>query len=629
MMMPIHPQTLEALKDLRQYLPRAAQTLDVDLGEGFPHWRRTLDRKLLPRLQHDMPLVAAICGGGSTGKSTLFNALIGQPVSPVGGRAGLNRRVLAATQKMDPHPGGILDYLGHIFEGPPGPLKNREQLFSPGPPLYCEKDTAPQRVVLLDTPDIDTGADGQYANRDLARQCLEVADVFIYIFTNATYNNLDNTDFIARMLTGVGTRPCYLIYRVYPGFTGAEVREHALTVERNIYGNSGSGHVLGIYRADEDNAVAAGEKPMQLHPVQGTSPELGAALADLDPAPIRARLLETMFEDAMAQARGMAGQVHDAHRHLNQYVHALETAQNRCVQKALSHFPTDRVLRRFARIWLESDPPHIKFMRRTGKVIEWPLKTVINTVQRLKDSGPLKKPPSSEEALGRQLEMDLLSAANQLYQKSIGPDLSVNAQTVAAPAVARAAQARLGRRPWEATLQTISEQKDEVLSWSTQLDGDLKALADQLRRRMGILDQIRQTFAAMLNVIPATAAITYILHTGDPVGAAGIKVKLTGLFGLHDLYALIAIPATAGMSGADRKQLGQMLGPLAKTWLEHKFKVVGDLFEAQISGEVLDTVREAKSRSADLVRQIDQALALASKASGSREPGFRSTHARG
>jgi hypothetical protein len=607
--MAINPETIEALKNLRQHLPRVAEALDVDLGEGFPHWHRTLDRKLLPRLQHDMPLVAAICGGGSTGKSTLFNALIGQPVSPVGGRAGLNRRVLVATQKMAYHPSGILDYLGHNFESVPGPLENQEQLLSPGPPLYFENDTVPQRVVLLDTPDIDTGAKGQYTNRALARQCLEVADVFIYIFTNATYNNLDNTDFITRMLTGMGKRPCYLIYRVYPGFTGAEVREHALTVERNIYGTSDSGHVLGIYRADEDNAVAAGERPMQLRPVEDTRPALGAALAHLDPAPIRARLLETMFEDAMDQARQMTRQIHGAQSHLNQYVRALEITQERCVQKALSHFPTDRVLRRFARIWLESDPAHIKFMRNTGKVIEWPLKTVIKTVQRFKGADPMKKPPSSEETLARQLEMDLLTAANQLYQKSIGPDLSVNSQSVSTPAVARAAQARLGQKLWETTLQTIADQKDEVLSWSTQLDSDLKLLADQLRRRMGIMDQIRQTFAAMLNVIPATAAITYILHTGDPVGAAGIKVKLTGLFGLHDLYALIAIPATAGMSGADRRQLEQMLGPLAKTWLEHKFKVVDELFEAQISGEVLNTVREAKTRSEDLVQQIDQALA--------------------
>jgi nicotinamide riboside kinase len=59
-------------------------------------WTHALDVKLLPKLHPDFPLVVAICGGGSAGKSTLFNSLVGRPVSPMGGRAGLNRRVLAA-----------------------------------------------------------------------------------------------------------------------------------------------------------------------------------------------------------------------------------------------------------------------------------------------------------------------------------------------------------------------------------------------------------------------------------------------------------------------------------------------------------------------------------------------------
>ena len=79
--MPITPHTIEALAFLRKCLPRAAEDLNMDFGEGFDLWRRTLDRKLLPRLHKDFPLVAAICGGGSTGKSTLFNSLAGTAVS--------------------------------------------------------------------------------------------------------------------------------------------------------------------------------------------------------------------------------------------------------------------------------------------------------------------------------------------------------------------------------------------------------------------------------------------------------------------------------------------------------------------------------------------------------------------
>lgn len=607
------PDTLSALKVLRQYLPMAADDLNLDLGESFPHWVQTLDRKLLPRLDGDFPLVAAICGGGSTGKSTLFNTLVGHRVSPTGGRAGLNRRVLVATTKSHTPQQALLDYLGHTFGEAPRPLENQEQLITPGRPLYYESEALPQRVVLLDTPDIDTGAKGHYANRDLARQSLEVADLFVYIFTNATYNNLDNTDFIARMLTGVGTRPSYLIYRVYPSFSDDEVREHAGTVIKNIYGPDGGGNVLGLFRADEDNGVAAGEKPMVLRSVQGSHSSLDGALAALDPAPLRGRLLATMFDDAVDQAKQMNRKIHGVKAHLEEYAHALETAQSKCVQNALSHFPTDRVLRRFAQIWLDSDPTHIKLMRGTGKVIEWPMKTVIKTVRRLKDPKQSKKKPSSEEKLSLQLEMDLLSAANQLYKVSVEPKISLGVQSVTAPAVVRTAQARLEEKPWQATLEVIAAKKKEVLSWSAQLDAELKTLADDLRQRMGLMDQIRQTFAAMLNVIPATAAVTYILHTGDPVGAAGIKVKLTGLFGLHDLYALIAIPATASMSKADRKQLEQMLGPLAGTWLAHKLNVVRELFEEQISGDVFNSVRLAQSKAEALVQKIDQALAKLDK----------------
>ena len=82
--MQITAQTIEALTVLRDCLPQAAADLSLDFGERFGHWCRTLDRKLLPRLGPGFPLVAAICGGGSAGKSTLFNSLSGKPTGPPG-----------------------------------------------------------------------------------------------------------------------------------------------------------------------------------------------------------------------------------------------------------------------------------------------------------------------------------------------------------------------------------------------------------------------------------------------------------------------------------------------------------------------------------------------------------------
>jgi len=603
----MNPATISALERMRRCLPEAAEALSLDMGPSFDHWIKTLDRKILPRLHPDVPLVAAICGGGSTGKSTLFNTLIGKPISPTGGRAGLNRRVLIAVHQ---HHRGLLHQLQEAFDAPPAPLEQPEQLLAPGHPLVCHSTAIPDNLMLLDTPDIDTGAKGTYANRDQARQSLEVADLFIYIFTNATYNNLDNTNFIASMFTGMGTRPCYLVYRVYTSFSDEDVREHAGVVAANIYGQDKDKNILGIYRADEDNGVAAGQSLMTLRPVAGDGQPLAAALAGLDTAALRTRLLGSMIDDAMDQGRQMTAAAAEEKSALDQYARALEKSQNHCVQLALSHFPTDRVLRRFAKIWLDSDPAHIKLMRRTGSAIQWPMKTLIKTVRYFKAGTENNQPPSSADELARQVEMDLLTAANRLYQDSVNDRISMDSRQIEAPAAVLEERKALCQRPWEATLKTILSQKETVLRWSAQLDDDLNQLADELRSRMGLMDQIRQTFAALLNVIPATAAVTYILHTGDPVGAAGIKVKLTGLFGLHDLYALIAIPATAGMSRADRSQLELLLAPLARTWLAHKSKAVGSLFEHHITGAIFNRLSALQKHTDSLLQEIGDTTAI-------------------
>ena len=85
-----------------------------------------------------------------------------------------------------------------------------DQLTTPGDPLLHYRCNAlPAGLALVDTPDFDTGSGGSYQNREMAERSLRAADVLVYIFTNANYNNRDNTDFIARMLTAVGTRNCF------------------------------------------------------------------------------------------------------------------------------------------------------------------------------------------------------------------------------------------------------------------------------------------------------------------------------------------------------------------------------------------------------------------------------------
>lgn len=158
-------------------------------------------------------------------------------------------------------------------------------------------------------------------------------------------------------------------------------------------------------------------------------------------------------------------------------------------------------------------------------------------------------------------------------------------------------------------IASILSSTEKLLDTSGQIDRDLEALVETFRKRMNLLSKIGQTFSAFLNVLPATVAVTYILSTGDPVGAAGIKVKLSGLFGLKDLYALVALPATSGLRTADRAQLESLIGPIAETWLNHKLDVIQALFQDTISGETLEKVERIYSDSDQYINDLNRLLA--------------------
>jgi hypothetical protein len=169
-------------------------------------------------------------------------------------------------------------------------------------------------------------------------------------------------------------------------------------------------------------------------------------------------------------------------------------------------------------------------------------------------------------------------------------------------------QAFLQNRGWSETRQSLLSVKDKILRISGNMDKELGRIVERFRSSMSFGDRLRQTFSAALNVIPATAAVTYILHTGDPIGAAGIKVKLTGLLGLKDLYALVAIPVTAGVKQADMKQLQTILEPLAKAWFDDKLNMVETLFKEAITGKIFQTGQLLLSEAQEKIRRIESDL---------------------
>jgi hypothetical protein len=635
-------RTIDAVAKLKETLAALANLMPPELQPDVDAWQEAVAKRLLPRLRPEFPLVAAICGGGSAGKSTLFNTLIGQAVSPTGGRAGMNRRPLIALSTVHREQPGVAEALLDPFDCPPRLMENTEQLTTPGDPLLFYTDGLPAGLALLDTPDFDTGAGGNYQNREMAERSLRAADVLVYLFTNANYNNRDNTDFIARMLTSVGTRNSFLIYRAYAAFSDQEIKDHAGTVARNLYGEKARQHVLGVYRAGEDNRVAAGQQPLAVVPVGQETDGLLQALSGMDPRQVKGDLHRSIFKDVIAQGRGFLDKIKDSQRHLTLYLEGLRTVQRKSVQEAMGHLPMDAVVRRFSKIWRDTDPSHVKIMRQTGKVVETPVRLMMKAARWMGRGQAGLKTDKADSGSDAALEADLMRAANGLRKAAVDPQIvlslaptdpmasrfreglqrlaqtgntgepggesGLTAFTIPLHPALRQAQRDLIQDHWAAVVDSMLARKETLLGLTGQLEKELQRLAAEQRARMSTFDQVRQTFSALLNIIPATAAVTYVLHTGDPVGATGIKVKLAGLFGLNDLYALVAIPATSGMKKADLKQLEALLAPVARAWLTYKLTAVEALFEEKITGGMLQTGALALENAAGGIASMEESL---------------------
>ena len=640
----------EALKDLRGNIPRLAELLRLGENQDITSWTHIVDTKLLARFSSDFPVVAAVCGGGSSGKSTLFNSLLEEQLAPTGGKAGINRRVLFSVPADRATETDLLTALAQPFESELEPLQDIQYLSSPGDPLYVLNRTVASNLVLLDTPDFDTGAKGRYINREVTRRALEASDILIYIFTNSNYNNRDNTDFISQMLTGIGRRKCFLIYRVYPSFTEQEIIEHAMTVARGIYNDDAKKFLLGIYRADEDNRVAAGKRFMKLRPVFPDGPEIMNALASVDTRKLRWELHASILRDVLQRSEKIFEEARISVDELQLYLDAFQTAQGYCVHDALKRFPMDRVMGRFARIWSKSDPLHIKFMRKTGGLIELPLKAALGAAGWVKDQFEAGNAgQESSDDFQEKLDEDLTTAVTSMHLQSVGPQISANAaltdpvakrmfETInrirekkslpktqnpraqssddgktftffVSPHPAVLPQQQVLRdKEFKTILKAILSQREDLMEITQDMDKDLQDLADHFRSKMNLWAKINQTFWASLNVLPASVAITYVLSTGDPVGAVGIKVKLTGLIGAKDLYALIAIPVTTGVKKADQKQLEVMLGPIAQTWFNHKLKKAQLLFEQHITGGILEAADTAVTAAGQMIHEIEKKM---------------------
>ncbi|WP_159620823.1 dynamin family protein [Ruania rhizosphaerae] len=147
------------------------------------HLLAQLDDYVLPRAAAlDAPLLVVVGGSTGAGKSTLVNALVGEPVATTGALRPTTRDPLLIHHPSDAGwfvPARILPHLARQRgDGTP------QDRGAGGVVRLVETSAVGPGIALLDAPDIDSVVD---ANRELAGQLLAAADLWIFVTTAHRY----------------------------------------------------------------------------------------------------------------------------------------------------------------------------------------------------------------------------------------------------------------------------------------------------------------------------------------------------------------------------------------------------------------------------------------------------------
>lgn len=155
-------------------------------GAAAP-WLNLLRNKLKPHLEGEGCLVVAVAGGTNTGKSTVFNLLIGEVVSPVKATAAATCRPL-----LTGSPSRIAECLdGRLVpEFKAMHLDDPEAVVShdsrPDAMYVRETDNLPGNMIVLDTPDVDSI---DKANWQVADAIGAAGDVIVAVLTGEKYKD--------------------------------------------------------------------------------------------------------------------------------------------------------------------------------------------------------------------------------------------------------------------------------------------------------------------------------------------------------------------------------------------------------------------------------------------------------
>ncbi|MGC5583187.1 dynamin family protein [Ornithinimicrobium sp. W1679] len=195
-----------------------ALTLPLELDDvGGARTARTelvdqLDDYVLPRLRSlDAPLLAVVGGSTGAGKSTLVNSVVGEHVTATGVIRPTTRASVLVHHEQDTRwftDKRVLPGLSRVAGDGDGSAGTDD----PTSVRLVTSGALPAGLALLDAPDIDSVVK---ANRELSKQLLSAADLWLFVTTAARYADAVPWDLL-REAAERGTSVAIVLNRVPP-----------------------------------------------------------------------------------------------------------------------------------------------------------------------------------------------------------------------------------------------------------------------------------------------------------------------------------------------------------------------------------------------------------------------------
>jgi len=349
----------EELSQALASLP-AEGVLSGDAARAAQRLRDRISRDLLPRLGGPYPtLIIGIAGPNNVGKSSLFNALVGAPLSPARPEGGLTKQCFAAA-----HPtlwaGPLRAFLEARYEvveadGPqPPPIT---ELGPPGRLYLARVPSVPEGILFMDTPDFDSV---HLTNRRAAEALLVTVDVVIFVVSRHTYQNAAVVQFL-KDAVGHG-RPYALVYN--------EAMREDVAISHLDKLVSDVGHPpLSREVALHQPQVESGQALLQSSPLGGQPPLSQLLREPAQVARLKASALRAALGDAREELRAVAAALESAiaepeRLHARVHRELLQVAE----RAAVLSVPADVLIEAF-RDELDARSPTHRWLRRVPRLL--------------------------------------------------------------------------------------------------------------------------------------------------------------------------------------------------------------------------------------------------------------------